>query len=101
MKIRTVKNEHGFSQMKTLCCEGRSRCLLCPPFSVLLPGEPYFVKALLVETVTPALHELSWELVFAEHSNFLAILAFFNGFNHFVKAALITFVLSMPQERKC
>lgn len=99
MENRNV-NEHGFSQMETLHGEGSPLPLLSP-FSVLLPEDPYFVKALLVQTVTPALHELSRELVFAEHSNFLAILAFFNGFNHFVKAAFITFVLSMPQERKC
>jgi hypothetical protein len=63
--------------------------------------KPYFVKALLVETITPALHELSRELVFAEHSDLLAALAFFDSVNHFVKAALVTFILSLPQKRRC
>ena len=54
--------------------------------------KPYFVKALLVETITPALHELS---------DLLAALAFFDSVNHFVKAALVTFILSLPQKRRC
>lgn len=66
----------------------------------LFPEYSYFVKTLFVEAVIPALHELSWKFVFAEHANLLAILAFFNGFNHFVKAALVTFILSVSQGEK-
>lgn len=72
-----------------------SQLLIC-----YFPVVSYFVKAFFVEAVIPALHELSREFVFAEHSNLLSILAFFNGFNHFVKATLITFILLVSQGRK-
>lgn len=96
-------NEYIAFPKQILCiiCYGSSSqfCLLSSQCAYFQEYS-YFVKALFVEAVIPALHELSWEFVFAEHSNLLAILAFFNGFNHFIKAALITFILSVPQGGK-
>lgn len=54
---------------------------------------PHLLQSLSRKRVIPALHVLSWEFVFAEHTHRLALFATSDRLDHLVKVGLVALVL--------